>query len=74
MNTFETVAKILAEYKDVDVSTITEQATFADLGLDSLDTVEIVMNLEDAFSIEIEMNESLKTVSDLVALIEEKKA
>jgi hypothetical protein len=27
MNTFETVAKILAEYKDVDVTTITEQAT-----------------------------------------------
>ena len=37
-----------------------------------LDTVEIVMSLEDEFGIEIEMNESLKTVRDLVNLIEGK--
>lgn len=69
---FERVAKILASYKDVDASTIDIDASFGDLGLDSLDTVEIVMSLEDEFGIEIEMNESLKTVRDLVNLIEGK--
>ncbi len=69
---FERVAKILASYKDVDASTIDIDASFSDLGLDSLDTVEIVMSLEDEFGIEIEMNESLKTVRDLVNLIEGK--
>ncbi len=69
----EKVAEILAEYKDIDASTISADATFASLGFDSLDTVEVVMSLEDAFEIEIEMNESLKTVGDLVSLIEEKK-
>ena len=70
---FEDVAQILADYKDVDVSTITMDSNFTELGLDSLDTVEIVMSLEDKFEIEIEMNESLKTVRDLVQLIEETK-
>ena len=69
---FERVAKILASYKDLDSSTIDIDASFGDLGLDSLDTVEIVMSLEDEFGIEIEMNESLKTVRDLVNLIEGK--
>ena len=70
---FEDVAQILADYKDVDVSTITMDSNFTELGLDSLDTVEIVMSLEDKFEIEIEMNESLKTVRDLGQLIEETK-
>ena len=46
-------------------------STFADLGVDSLDTAELIMNLEDEFNITIEMNEKLSTVGELVALIEE---
>ena len=68
---FEKVAQILADYKDIDVSTITMDSTFADLGVDSLDTAELIMNLEDEFNITIEMNEKLSTVGELVALIEE---
>lgn len=68
--TFEKTAKILAEYKDIDVSEITMDSTFEDLGLDSLDTVEIVMSLEDEFGISIEMDSSLKTVRELVELID----
>ena len=71
---FGTVGKILGGYKDVDPSTITADATFASLELDSLDTVEIVMSLEDAFGIEIDMEQPLQTVEDLVKLIEAKKA
>ena len=68
--TFEKTAKILAEYKDIDVSEIPLDSTFEDLGLDSLDTVEIVMSLEDEFGISIELDSSLKTVRELVELID----
>lgn len=71
--TFEKVAKILADYKAVDVSTITMDSSFEDLGLDSLDTVEIVMSIEDEFGVSIEVNENLKTVRDLVDIIGEDK-
>ncbi len=71
--TFEKVAQILADYKDMDASEIKLESTFTDLGLDSLDTVEIIMNLEDEFGISIEMSEDLKTVADVVALIDEAK-
>ena len=43
--TFEKVAKIIAEYKDIDVSTIKPESTFQELGIDSLDTVELIMSL-----------------------------
>ena len=68
--TFEKTTKILAEYKDIDVSEISPDSTFEDLGLDSLDTVEIVMSLEDEFGISIELDSSLKTVRELVELID----
>jgi acyl carrier protein len=71
--TFEKIAKILADYKAVDVSTITIDSSFEELGLDSLDTVEIVMSIEDEFGVSIEVNENLKTVRDLVDVIGEDK-
>ena len=71
---FEKVAQILADYKDLDVSTITPESTLADLGIDSLDTVELLMNLEDKLGIEIELDQKVETVGDLVAFIESKQA
>ena len=68
--TFEKIAAIIADYKDIDVSAITPESTFADLGVDSLDTVELIMSFEDEFGISIEMNEALKTVADVVRLVE----
>ena len=51
--TKERVIELLAEHLDVDASTITEATTFEDLDIDSLDTVEIMMEMEDEFGIEI---------------------
>ena len=68
--TFEKVAAIIAEYKDIDASTISPDSTFAGLGVDSLDTVELIMSFEDAFGATIEMSSELKTVGDVVRLIE----
>ena len=44
---FETIAKVIAERMDIDVESIKPESTFADLKIDSLDTVDMVMNLED---------------------------
>ncbi|MDF2838430.1 MAG: acpP 1, partial [Evtepia sp.] len=44
---FDAIAKLIAEHNDCDVSEITMETTFQSLGIDSLDTVELLMNLED---------------------------
>ena len=72
--TFEKVASMLAEYKGIDVSEISEESTFADLKLDSLDVAELVMNMEDEFGVTLELDENVKTVANLVKLIDEAKA
>lgn len=70
MTTFDKVAALLVEAKDCELEKIKMESTWAELELDSLDTVELVMNLEDEFGIPLEMNESLKTVGDVVNAIE----
>ena len=73
MTTFETIAKLLAEAKDLDVAGIKPEMTFADLWLDSLDVAELVMNLEDELNVSIEISPALKTVQDVAALVDEQK-
>ena len=65
----EKIQKVLQEYKGNDELTITEATTFEELELDSLDTVEIVMSLEDEFGVTIEVNDAIKSVGDLVKVI-----
>ena len=67
---FEKVKKIIVEQLAVDESEITLETTFQDLGVDSLDLFEIVIELEEAFDIQIEDAESIKTVEDAVEYIE----
>lgn len=69
----EKIVELLKEYKGDDTLTITADTTFEELALDSLDTVELVMNMEDSFNVSIEMNESIKTVGDLLQVIENAK-
>ena len=63
----------MAEHLDVDASTITEATTFEDLDIDSLDTVEIMMEMEDEFGIEIKVEDIGKTVGELIAHIDANK-
>ena len=73
MTTFETIAKLVAESKDLDVNSIKPEMTFADLGLDSLDVAELVMNMEDELGVTIEISPALKTVQDVVAIVDAQK-
>lgn len=75
---FERVKKIVVEQLEIgDPSQVTPEANFAnDLGADSLDSVELVMALEEEFGIEIpdEAAEKLATVQSAVDFINEKAA
>ena len=73
----EKVASIIVEKLGVEESDITPEASFTnDLGADSLDTVELVMELEKEFDITIpdEDAEKIATVGDAVSYLEEKTA
>lgn len=71
----EKVKSIIAEQLGVKPEEVTPEASFIDdLGADSLDTVELVMALEEEFGIEIpdEDAEKMTTVGDAIKYIEEK--
>ena len=68
------VKQIVAEQLGVDEGQVTETASFMDdLGADSLDTVELVMALEEEFDIEIsdEDAEKIQTVQDAISYVKE---
>ena len=66
------LAKIIAEHVECDIDTIKEETTFESLGIDSLDTVEMVMELEEELGAELQLDEKLTTVGDLLRFIEKK--
>ena len=72
---FEKVAKLLAEQFGLEVEELTEDMGMDDLGANSVDLVELSMNLEEEFDIE-EMSEediaSIHTVGDLVGYLRSK--
>ena len=71
---FEKIAALLAEKLECEVSTITMETKFADLGIDSLDVMELLMSLEEELGTEIEMGDNkVETVADLVKMIESKQ-
>ena len=69
---FDKIAKYLSEQMDIAVEDITPDTTFESLGIDSLDTVEMIMDLEDDLGIELELEDKVATIGELVAFIESK--
>ena len=73
MTTFEKVRDMLAKQLNVPAESIKEDSKIVeDLKADSLDVVEMLMNLEDAYSVSIPDDEAvkIKTVGDVVSYIE----
>ncbi len=70
-DTQQKVVTIIAEKLSIPQENITIDSTFKDLGADSLDIVEMIMNFEEAFGIEIkdEDAEKIKSVGNVVDLI-----
>lgn len=72
---FERVSKVVVDRLGVDESEVKLEASFRDdLGADSLDVVELVMELEDEFDMEIsdEDAEKIATVGNAISYIENK--
>ncbi|MCD6382524.1 MAG: acyl carrier protein [Candidatus Hydrothermae bacterium] len=75
MNTYERLKEIIVNKLNVTPDAITPEARFQeDLGADSLDVMDLVMEIENQFNIEIpdEDAEKIRTVGDAVKYIEEK--
>ena len=72
MAVFEKVQEIIVEELGKEPEEVKMDTTFEDLDADSLDVFQVISEIEDAFDIQIESDDGLKTVGDLVAYVEEK--
>ena len=71
---FDAIAKIVSERTGCDVSEIKPESKFAELGIDSLDTVELLMNLEDIIRIENDLEQKVETADELARYVQSKQA
>ncbi len=70
---YEKLVSYAAQHLELDVSEITPDTTFVSLGIDFLDVVEMIMDLESEFGVELEIeNEQIATFGELAAFIESK--
>jgi len=67
------ITEALRTYKNDPTLTVTPETTFDQLNLDSLETVELIMNLEDKFGVTIDTKGDINCVGDLLAAIEQSK-
>ncbi|KAH7574481.1 hypothetical protein ACOSP7_008590 [Xanthoceras sorbifolium] len=74
--TLKTVQSTIAKQLSIELNSVTPETKFADLGADSLDTVEIMMALEEQFGVSVGESgaENIATVQDAADLIEKVKA
>lgn len=69
MDTLAIIKELLVENLDVEEGLITEEATFESLGVDSLDMVELICELEEKCEIDFSEPEGLETIGDLIAYV-----
>jgi acyl carrier protein len=64
------LAKMIADKMEIDVATITPSSNLTELGLDSLDTFDIIFNAEDHFKIKVPNDQvNIETLQDVTALV-----
>ena len=69
---FKKIAVYLSRQMDIPMENITADTTFESLGIDSLDTVEMLMDLEAELNVDLELEEKLNTVGEFAAFVEER--
>ena len=70
---FDAIAELVSERTGCDVSSIKPESKLSELGIDSLDTVELLMSLEEEIGIEIELDQNVETIDDLDKFIQSKQ-
>ncbi|MBQ2153796.1 MAG: acyl carrier protein [Oscillospiraceae bacterium] len=68
----EKLISYLSQELDIPADSITRDTTFESLHLDSLDTVEMLMDLEEELGVDLELEEKLNTIGELADFIESK--
>ncbi len=69
---FEKIKGVIASQLGIEEDEIKLETSFEDLGVDSLDLFQIIIELEEKFGVQIEDAESIKTIQDAVNYIEER--
>ncbi|MBQ6798418.1 MAG: acyl carrier protein [Oscillospiraceae bacterium] len=69
---FEKIVNYLSKQLDIPTEEIREDTTFESLGIDSLDIVEMVVDMEDELGVELELNDKISTIGELAEFIESK--
>ena len=69
---YDRIRTYLSEQLDIPVEEMSRDTTFDSLHLDSLDMVEMMMDMEEELGVELEMEEKVATVGELAAFIESK--
>lgn len=70
---FEEIREVICEQLEIEKEEVTLDTTFEELGADSLDLFQIVIELEEKYGIQIEEVDGLKTIKDAVNYVEEHK-
>ena len=63
---FEEIREVICEQLEVEPEKVTLETTFEELGADSLDLFQVVIEIEDKYGIQLENAERIKTVKDAV--------
>ena len=72
MNSFEMVSNAIAKKLEIDVATIKPESTLEELGLDSLDTFDIIFEAEDKLGIKVPNDQvDVKTIQDMMNLLDQ---
>lgn len=69
---FEKIVSYLSKELDIPAEEITLETTFESLHLDSLDTVEMIMDMEEELGVDLELDEKLNTIGEFVKFVEDK--
>ncbi|WP_194190210.1 acyl carrier protein [Clostridium chrysemydis] len=70
---FEEIREVVCDQLGVEESEVTLETTFEDLGADSLDLFQVVIEIEEKYGIQLENAENIKSVKDAVDYVKAQK-